>query len=235
MTTSGSDVRKRSVVLLSSGLDSTVNLFEARERTEVVLALTFDYGQRAAAREIRRASLIAQMAGVAHKIVALPWFADFTRTSLVDRSADVPVKEDVSIDDLGVSRSSAKAVWVPNRNGILLNVGAGFAEGLRADWIVPGFNAEEGATFPDNTQAFLDSLTAAFRYSTSSRVEAVCFTTALDKTAIVRRGLELGVPFELIWPCYFAGEKPCGECESCQRYLRATHAAGVAATWRDAR
>lgn len=216
---------KRSVVLLSGGLDSTVNLYEARRQSEVVLALTFDYGQRAAPRERDRAAQIAAHAGVPHRVVELPWFAEFTCTSLVDRALTVPVKSSVSIDDLEVSHQTAKAVWVPNRNGILLNIAAGFAEGLGADWIVPGFNLEEAATFPDNSAAFLDALTASFGFSTANRVQAVCFTTALNKTEIVCRGRELGAPFELMWPCYFAGSEPCGECESCQRFKRASAAA----------
>jgi 7-cyano-7-deazaguanine synthase len=218
--------RKRSVVLLSSGLDSTVNLFAAQAVSEVVLALTFDYGQRAAANETERARLIAERAGVRHKIVSLPWFKEFTKTSLVDRSSQVPVSESVSIDDLKVSGETAKAVWIPNRNGILLNVAAGFAEGLGADWVVPGFNAEEAETFPDNTEGFLQALTGSFSFSTANHIKAVCFTTALDKTAIVRRGLELAVPFDLIWPCYLAEASPCGKCESCQRYRRALDAGG---------
>lgn len=218
---------KRSVVLLSGGLDSTVNLFEACQKTEVVLALTFDYGQRAADREVERAGRIAAAAGVRHQVVSLPWFKDFTATSLVNRASHVPVCDAVSIDDLAVSERSAKAVWVPNRNGILLNVAAGFAEGFGADCVVPGFNAEEARTFPDNTEGFLQALTESFRFSTANRVAAVCFTTALDKTAIVRRGKDLGVPFELIWPCYLADSEPCGQCESCQRFRRALVSAGV--------
>jgi 7-cyano-7-deazaguanine synthase len=215
----------KSVVLLSSGLDSTVNLYEAKAQSEVVLALTFDYGQRAAPREREQAKKICAHAGVAHKVIELPWFQDFTKTSLVDRQAEVPVKSDVSIDDLQVSQKTAKAVWVPNRNGIFLNIAAGFAEGLGADCIVPGFNIEEAATFPDNTDAFLVATTGALSFSTSNRVRAICHTTALNKTEIVRRGKELNVPFELIWPCYLAGEKPCGHCESCQRFRRAAAAA----------
>lgn len=212
---------KKSVVLLSSGLDSTVNLFEAREQSQVVLALTFDYGQRAAPRERERAAALAKMASIPHQILELPWFSVFTKTSLVDRSVDVPTDAAVSIDNLETSTVSAKAVWVPNRNGIFLNIAAAFAESLGADWIVPGFNAEEAATFPDNTGEFLTAATAAFRYSTSNHVEAKCFTTDLNKTQIVKRGQSLKVPFGMIWPCYFAGEEPCGKCESCQRFGRA--------------
>ena len=217
-----SERSQRSVVLLSSGLDSTVNLYEALERSEVVLTLTFDYGQRAAPRELERAAAISQKADIPNRAVSMPWFADFTKTALVNRESEVPTQNSVSIDDIKVSTASAKAVWVPNRNGIFLNVAAGFAEGLGADWIVPGFNREEAATFPDNSQAFLTAATASFAYSTSNHIEAICFTTEMNKTEIVQRGRALGAPFELMWPCYLAGEEPCGQCESCQRFKRAT-------------
>jgi len=212
----------RAVVLLSSGLDSTVNLYLAKESAEVVLALTFDYGQRAARREVKRSALIAQRAGIAHKIIDLKWFSQFTKTSLVNRAVAVPIKDSVSIADLEVSQATAKAVWVPNRNGIFLNIAAGFAEGLAADWIVPGFNKEEAATFPDNTDDFLKAATSSFRFSTANHIKAVCFTTELNKTEIAQKGRALGAPFELMWPCYFDGSEPCGECESCQRFRRAT-------------
>ncbi len=214
----------KSVVLLSSGLDSTVNLYEALQKTEVVLALTFNYGQRAAVRELERAREIALLTNVPWKSLDLTWFSEFTKTSLVNRSTDVPVGDKVSIDDLKVSNETAKSVWVPNRNGIFLNIGAAFAEGLGADVVVPGFNIEEGATFPDNTQGFLDALSDAFEFSTSNGVKAVCYTTGLNKTQIVARGRALGAPFSLMWPCYLAGAEPCGECESCKRFARATSA-----------
>lgn len=214
-----------SVVLLSSGLDSTVNLYEALEKSEVRLAITFDYGQRAAAREIARAREMTSRLNIPHKVIELAWFRDFTRTSLVDRSQDVPTSA-VEIDNLKASFETAKAVWVPNRNGIFLNIGAAFAESLGAKWLVPGFNAEEAATFPDNSQAYLEVATKAFGFSTGNQVEVKCFTTAMDKTQIVARGKVLGVPFELIWTCYFGEEKPCGQCESCRRFQRALQANG---------
>lgn len=217
----------KSVVLLSSGLDSTVNLYEALQKTEVVLALTFNYGQRAAARELERAGEIARLAGVPWKSLDLTWFSEFTKTALVNLTSHVPTGGAVSIDDLKVSNETAKAVWVPNRNGIFLNIGAAFAEGLGADIVVPGFNIEEGATFPDNTQGFLDALSDAFQFSTSNGVRAECYTTGLNKTQIVERGRALGAPFDLMWPCYFAGATPCGECESCKRFTRAVTAAAA--------
>ena len=213
--------RPRAVVLLSSGLDSTVNLVLALRECDVVLTLTFDYGQRSAGQESSRAALIAERIGVRHERIELPWFRRFTQTALVNTGHQVPVSESVQIDDAQASQRSAKAVWVPNRNGIFLNIAAGFAEGMGAEVVVPGFNIEEAQTFPDNSQDFLDATTGAFSYSTGNRVKARCFTTELDKTAIVRVGRELGAPFDLVWPCYLGGDVPCGACESCQRFARA--------------
>jgi 7-cyano-7-deazaguanine synthase len=213
-------MRPRSVVLLSSGLDSTVNFYEAKRESDVVLALTFDYGQRAAQQEVESAQKIANKLDVPHKVLNLDWFKDFTHSSLVNRSAEVPTTA-VKIDDLSRSNETAKAVWVPNRNGIFLNIAAAFAEGLNAQWIIPGFNAEEATTFPDNSQAYLEAATNSLSYSTANKVEVKCFTTHLTKSQIVERGRKLGVDFKQIWPCYFGGEQPCGECESCRRFNRA--------------
>lgn len=210
----------KSVVLLSSGLDSTVNFHEALARgDQVLLCLTFDYGQRAAKKEIEHAKKQCEFNGIPHKVVDLKWFSDFTKTSLVSQKMDVPTQ--VKIESLSASLESAKAVWVPNRNGIFLNIAAGFAEGLGADSVLVGFNKEEGATFPDNTQEYIDKSNAAFEYSTSNKIKVKCYTTDLDKTQIVKRAKELKINFDLIWPCYMAGEKICGQCESCMRYQRA--------------
>ncbi len=217
----------KSVVLLSSGLDSTVNFYEALSHGEVKLALTFDYGQRAASKEVACSQKIAQEKKVLHKVVKLDFFRDFGKSSLVDIQKSLPLKEQVSIDDEQTSQKTARSVWVPNRNGIFLNVAAGFAEALGADTVVPGFNLEEAATFPDNSQGFLDQLTKSFSFSTSNQVKSFCFTTQLNKTEIVKRGLELKVDFKNIWPCYQALDIWCGQCESCQRARRAFEANGL--------
>jgi 7-cyano-7-deazaguanine synthase len=216
----------RTVVLLSSGLDSSYNLFRAKREHEIALTLTFDYGQKAARQEIAHAKALADDLAVPHRVVELPWFRDFTKTSLISEQK-IPAGKEVSIDDMKTSMETMKAVWVPNRNGILLNIAAGFAEGLEAKSVIPGFNAEEAATFPDNSQSYLESLTHAFSFSTQNRVQVKCYSTTMNKTEIAKDGLRLGLPFEKLWPCYHSYEQWCGECESCQRFQRAMAAAGV--------
>ncbi len=209
------------VVLLSSGLDSTVNLYLTAKKMNVVSVLTFDYGQRAAQREIMQSREICLRLNLTHKVIELPWFKDFTRSSLVDRNAAVPQGGAVKIDDMVQSLETAKSVWVPNRNGIFLNIAAGVAEGLGARYVVPGFNSEEAMTFPDNSADFMGALDRSFEFSTANHVQVMCHTADKNKTEIVALGRELKVPFELMWPCYFGDEKICRKCESCQRFIRA--------------
>jgi 7-cyano-7-deazaguanine synthase len=211
----------KSVVLLSGGLDSATNLYIASQKTDVRLALTFNYGQRVAQKEVHAAKELTQRLGINHKVLDISWIKDFGRSSLIDRSHQVPQGADVKIDDQAQSKKTATAVWVPNRNGILLNIAAGYAEAFDADIVVPGFNIEEAQTFPDNSEAFLEAMTASLSFSTANKVKAQCFTTNLDKTGMVRVAHSLSLPFELLWSCYLDGEKWCGTCESCLRFKRA--------------
>jgi len=220
-------MKRKAVVLLSSGLDSSVNLFEAAQKEEVVLALTFDYGQKAAKKEIEHSAKLAAYLNIPHKVGSLPWFKDFNKSSFFVEAEAVPTGKNVNIQSHEQSLQTAKSVWVPNRNGIFLNIGAAFAEALGAKIIIPGFNAEEATTFPDNSEAFMKELTRSLSYSTANQVEVECFTVKLQKPDIVKKGLALNMPWDLLWPCYFSKEKWCGECESCLRSRRAFEVAGM--------
>jgi 7-cyano-7-deazaguanine synthase len=209
------------VVLLSSGLDSTVNLYKGVRELQVRLVLTFDYGQRAAVKEIEHSRKICSDLKLPHQIIDLKWLSEITSTALVNKNETVPQGSDVQIDNFTQSMVTAKAVWVPNRNGVFLNIAAAVAESLKADFVVPGFNKEEATTFPDNSVDYLKALDRAFSFSTATQVKTLCYTQNMDKTEIVKLARELNVPLNEVWPCYFSGAELCKECESCKRFFRA--------------
>ena len=92
--------------------------------------------------------------------------------------------------------------------------------------VIAGFNAEEAVTFPDNSPAFISAANKALSYSTLSRVQVLSPTSDLNKTEIVRLGMEIDAPLDLVWSCYEGGEVMCGVCESCMRLRRALVSAG---------
>jgi len=216
-------IMRKVVVLLSSGLDSAANLGLASLRDEVVLAVTCDYGQRAAQREIAHARKLCEHFGVTHTVVGLPWLAEIGGSALTDSRMEMPQMASTLLDDPQTTQSSAKQVWVPNRNGVLIHVAATYAEKLEATHVLVGFNAEEAVTFPDNTSQYMTAVSDALAYSTSNRVEVDSYTVKWNKREIVRelRAKLPQFPFQLIWSCYEGRETSCGKCESCQRLQRA--------------
>jgi len=220
------DENRGSIILLSGGLDSAVGLGAAVRNGQVLLALSFDYGQRAAAREIEAAARLAEYYAVPHRVIKLPFLGEITTGSLVNRAEPLPKVGASGLDDLDVTSKSAASVWVPNRNGLFINIAAAFAESLGAGWIVAGFNAEEAATFPDNSRTFVEAVNRCLDFSTLTGVKLTSLTMEMDKVEIVRYGRLLGVPLDYVWSCYEGGEKPCGECESCLRLARALKEAG---------
>jgi 7-cyano-7-deazaguanine synthase len=217
---------KNAVAILSGGLDSTVSLARAIDSGfRVREAIFFDYGQKARRRERAASRSIARHFGVAWREIALPWLRSITRTSLVGKKRPPKVSE----RDLDGRRAkeTAKAVWVPNRNGVFLNIAAAVAESRRAATVLTGFDREEAATFPDNSVEYIRAANRAFHFSTANHVKVRSFVAGLDKTRIVKLGIELNVPFRKIWSCYLGGSRPCGECESCRRSIRAYRRNGL--------
>lgn len=208
-----------SISLLSGGLDSIVATKLALRYTSVKLAITFDYGQRARVSEIETARIFCRTNNLEHRVIALPWLKDITKSALIDNKAELPHVKPDELDHNSSSR--AKAVWVPNRNGVFISVGAAIAEAQKIDHIITGFNAEEAKDFPDNSANFVNAMNAALKFSTMNKVTIKSATLSMTKAEIAREFISLKIDPEIFWCCYEGSEKLCGECESCARTIRA--------------
>lgn len=220
---------RKNLVLLSGGLDSAVNLLLAEKRGGVALALTVDYGQKAAGREREKAAAICRRYGIRHEVVEARWLADYSGDALTSRSRRVPEVGPADLERESGREEISKAVWVPNRNGLLVSLGACLAEALEIPFVVMGLNAEEASAFPDNSAAFVREANRFLGYSTRRRVRLRSFTIRWDKREILRAALEMRLPLGEIWSCYNGGDFMCGKCESCSRFLAAAEALGESA------
>ncbi len=199
----------KGIILLSGGLDSLVSL--GLGGYGVSLALTFDYGQKAVKDEIEASARICEYYGIEHKVIKLDWLKSITHTALVS---------DIELPDK-LDENSAKNVWVPNRNGLFLNIAGSFADSEDYDYILIGANKEEAQTFPDNTKEFIERINAEFEFSTCKHPKVIAPLINYDKNDIVKLALEHDIPLELVKSCYAGGEKHCGKCESCIRLKNA--------------
>lgn len=186
--------RGSAIILLSGGLDSYISLLVATKGMDVKLALTFDYGQVAFEEEVEAAAKMVKAEGfeIPHKVIKLPFLRELT---------------DVA------------EIWVPNRNGLFLNIAASFADKIGFDYIVFGANKEESAEFKDNSIEFLNLTDELFTLSTQKKPRIFAPLKDLNKTEIVNLGLSLGADFKLLKSCYNSeaqtGKKHCGACKSC--------------------
>ena len=203
----------RGIVLLSGGLDSLVSLGLCKEKYNITCALTFDYGQKSAQDEINASKKICDYYKIEHKVIKLDWLKEITHTSIVS-SEELPQGIDNPVE-------SAKNVWVPNRNGLFLNIAGAFADGENFDYIFIGANREEAQTFSDNTIEFVERINSEFEYSTMKHPKVIVPLINSDKNDIVRLALEKGIPLQFVRSCYAGGEKHCGKCESCTRLKNA--------------
>ena len=204
---------------MSGGLDSLVAAGFTQDEYEISLALTFDYGQKALDNEIKSATAICDYYSIPHRTIKLDWLKEISQTALVNKDKQLPVS------DLG-TEESAKAVWIPNRNGLFLNIAAAVADSCGYDYILYGANKDEGETFPDNTEEFRRQVTKVFETSTQVKPKVVAPLINYTKDDIVRIAIECNMPLGLVWSCYKSGKYHCGECESCRHLknaLKANH------------
>lgn len=202
------------VVLLSGGLQSTVNMTLETRHALPVLALTMDYGQQAAGLEAKAAGKIAGMYGVDHRVLRLPWLV---RLWSGPQSGAAGAREPI-------------AARVPNHLGLFIGIAAAYAESLGSRRVAVGFcNELEAAdnSRTANASSLIQATSAALAYSTRGPVEVACHTEDLDRARIAARGLEVGAPLESIWVCRQDDLEHCGQCEGCLRTRRAFTAAAV--------
>ncbi len=206
--------QSKAVILLSGGLDSSTTAAIARSEGYTLYMLAFDYGQRHR-RELDAAAAVARALGaVDHRVVRFDLRA-FGGSALTD---DIPVPHDRALDDMG---HDIPVTYVPGRNLIFLSFATAYAEVVGADHIFLGVNFYDYSGYPDCRPAFIDAFAHTANLATKAgtqdgrqlHIHAPLIT--LTKADIVRRGLALGVPYELTWSCYEGGDAACGTCDSC--------------------
>lgn len=208
-------MNKKCVLLLSGGLDSATTLAIAQNEGYEVSALSFDYGQRHAV-ELASAKAVAAAMGVTDHRVAKIDLRIFGGSALTS-DIEVPHGDDP------MARSEIPITYVPARNTIFLSFALAMAETIGAFDMFIGANQVDYSGYPDCRGEYLNSFAAMANLATAAAVEGrgtySIHAPLLDltKDAIIQRGLELGVPYELTISCYDpVGSLACTTCDSCQ-------------------
>ena len=208
---------EKAVILISGGIDSAVSLYWAKARSWDVRPLTFHYFRRPP-QEVVATRKVLEAAGIVNL-----------------REIDLPFLREV--DDLkagGIENATllrSPEGYIPARNMVFYALAAYAAEPLGARWVIGGHNGSDPEAFPDASPKFFNFFNSMYRLGLWSYpqtpVQILLPLSGKSKVDVVRLGLELGVPFELTWSCYWDRAKHCGTCASCTERREAFEALGV--------
>jgi 7-cyano-7-deazaguanine synthase len=206
-------------LLLSGGLDSTTLAawIKANHPGEPVKAFTFLYGQKHAV-ELEAARAVAAAFAMDHAVVELP---PIHGSALTDAGSALPEGRDLTAVT-GVAPS-----YVPARNLLFLAHMASLQDAFGPAILWLGVHHDDHTGYPDCRPEFVEAADAAVRLGTQYELRVRAPFMHWSKAAIVRWGLEHGVPYELTHSCYQGRRPACGVCDTCQARLDAFAAAGA--------
>lgn len=220
----------RVLVLSSGGIDSSTALAMAVSKfgNENVTALSVSYGQKHL-KELEASEAVAKHYNVEHLSTDLTKIFEYSDSSLLKHSTEEIPKTSYEEQINETKGEKPVSTYVPFRNGILLSVAAGIALSKECDVIYYGIHKDDaaGSAYPDCSVEFNDAMGRAIYEGSGKQLKIEAPFVKMNKAEIVKKGLELGVPYELTWSCYEGGDKPCGVCGTCRDRARAFKENGV--------
>lgn len=222
----------KAVVLSSGGVDSTTCVAVAVDAlgAKNVTTVSVFYGQKHK-KELEAADAVASYYHVAHRVLDLSNVLKDSNSALISGS-DQEIKHESYADQIAEDGEGPVTTYVPFRNGLMLSAVAALAMSLYPDDYVDvylGAHADDAAgdAYPDCSEEFTSTIGRAISIGTYGRIRLVAPFVNANKAGVVKRGLELGVPYQLTWSCYEGGDKPCGTCGTCRDRAAAFAANGV--------
>ncbi len=205
---------KKSVVLVSGGLDSATCCGFARKDGFKIYAMSFSYGQRHRV-ELDSAKKVASFFNAEeHRIINIDLRA-FGGSSLTSEM-DVPKNRNPQPDE------EIPNTYVPARNTIFLSYALGWAEVLGCNDIFIGVNSVDYSGYPDCRPEFIDAFQKMANLATRAAVQNHKITIhtpliSLTKAEIIKAGISMNIDYSITHSCYdpSADGLACGNCDSC--------------------
>ncbi len=212
----------RAVVLISGGMDSLVVTAQADFLGYDIAAMHVNYGQLTWQKELMAFRQICGYYNIERRLeIDAPFLAHIGGSSLTDSS--------IPVEQADLEGSEVPSSYVPFRNASFLSMAVSWSEVIGANKIFIGAVEEDTSGYPDCRKVFYEAFNKVIELGTKPEtgIEIQTPLIELQKSSIVRKGVELEVPFQYSWSCYKSEGKACGVCDSCARRLRAFQQIGI--------
>ena len=221
-------MNKAAVILLSGGLDSTTCAAIANKAQYELHGITINYGQKHNYELLASREVAKHLKFKSHAVIDID-LASFGGSSLVSDDVEIPKNRDVeNVHDI-------PSTYVPARNTVFLSIALAKAETIKAFDIFIGVNAIDYSGYPDCRPEFISKFEDMMNVATKDAVQHIgkykihTPLIKLTKAEIIKKGLALGVNYNLTSSCYSPRKigKPCGQCDACKLRLKGFSDIGV--------
>lgn len=197
----------KSVVLLSGGLDSTTLAYWLAKRGLTVECLYLDYEQGHMNAERDCAISVAKQLSASLYILEISRPRDLLRKIVGKRNDNVELFTDA------VS---------------MCTIAATFAFEIGADLVYLGVNADNMRMHPPLQNKFFHDVERLASHWMGNNLRLLTPFLNKNKSAVMKLGTKVGVPFEKTWSCGVNVDKHCGECVGCLARRQAFIEVGLA-------
>jgi 7-cyano-7-deazaguanine synthase len=209
-------MKEKVIVAISGGIDSAVVAAIANSEGKELYFLTVNYGQKNIKKELKNSKILAKhFKAKEHKIIDMKWLGKLGNSGITDLNIHF---ENVT-DDF---------IYVPYRNTCIISACVAWAEVIGAELIYTGSEAGPWIC-PDTSPEYYKAINNLVKISTklNKKVRVVAPLNESDKLGNIKKGIELGLPFEKTWTCVARDDKACGICQPCRDRLEAFEKAGI--------
>ena len=197
---------KKSLLLLSGGLDSETLAYWLKKQGYAVECLYFDYGQGQTNSERESAVFIAKQLGASLTVLEAPRPRESLRNIISSHDNDAELFGDV------VSLCTMAATFA-------------FMSGIHS--ISLGLNADDVRLHPALQTKFFRTIEELVSLWMGNKFRVLTPFLDKDKSTVMRIGMKLGVSFEGSWSCGVNVDKHCGKCSDCLARKEAFKAVGL--------
>lgn len=223
---------KKAIVASSGGCDSStlVSLAVKEFGAKNVVTVSVSYGQKHS-RELQCAIDVANYYNLRHEVIDLSAIFKYSNCSLLQQSTE-EIPEGSYEEQINKAESGVVSTYVPYRNGLIMSAIASLGLSIFPNdeiYIYLGAHADDAAgnAYPDCSVEFTESVAKSIDLGTDHQVKLVTPLVKMNKSEVVKLGLELGTPYHLTTSCYNGRDKACGQCGTCIDRISAFRANGV--------
>ncbi|MEE3259510.1 MAG: 7-cyano-7-deazaguanine synthase [Candidatus Latescibacterota bacterium] len=198
-------------ILLSGGMDSTTLLWQLKAQNQhPIHAISIDYNQRHRI-ELTCATHLARDLAV-HKTIALD-LSTIGNSPLTDPALTIPIAD---------AKQQLDTV-VPFRNMLLVTLAAAYCETQHITDLYLAPVKDDYPAYRDCRRPFYDNLEKSLRLGATRDTPFALHTPFINqwKSAVIARGLSLGVPYAETHTCYEGQRPACGLCDACAERIAA--------------